>query len=194
MWVEVVAWALAFGSIVFAMVRRDKTGADRVADQRFRAWLLGLVGRKPGARLSSLRRAAGLPSTSGRYHLNILERAGLIHSARLHGVRRYFASEDLVNQAKGISVLRSGRIGRLVELILQNPGRCQIELATVACVDRKTFRDYVGRLKDQDLIDERREQSRRRYYPTPRLLELAALVNHDFSEEFGSDSGLEGRR
>lgn len=185
MWLEFLsAAALLIGLFGFGMVRRDKTSSKQATDQRLRSWLARLVGRKPGARLAALWRAAGVSRGSVTYHLNVLERVGIITVDREHGAARFYTSGDVVQQAPAIAVLRGGGVGALVELVLDNPGRCQVELAKVLGIGRKTFREYVDRLQAEDLVEERRDRTKRRYYPTPRLEELARLMNRDFSEEF----------
>lgn len=102
----------------------------------------------PGIHLRDIERRARLPLGQVLYHLDRLERMGLVVSSRDHGFRRYFASGHVARGEKRyLSALRHDVPRRLVLRLLERPGpRAHKELQQELGVAGSTLSFHLQRL------------------------------------------------
>jgi len=101
----------------------------------------------PGVHLRELERATQLPLGQVLYHLDRLERMGLVASARENGFRRYYDAATVSRHEKPLlAALRHEVPRRIVLALLERPGLAHKELLDVAAVAGSTLTFHLQRL------------------------------------------------
>src|SRR5581483_82960 len=112
-----------------------------------RADILRLVRRVPGAHLRGIERMTGLPLGQVLYHLDRLERMGLLVSVKDWGFRRYFVAADVDRREKRIlGALRHDVPRRVALALLRSPGLAHKDLQAIVGVAGSTLSFHLQRL------------------------------------------------
>lgn len=133
--------------------------------------ILRCVREHPGIHLRGVERRTGLPLGQVLYHLDRLERMGLVASHRDSGFRRYFAPDAISRSEKPIlSALRHDVPRRLVLALLERPRLPHKALQRSAGVAGSTLSFHLQRLVASGvLVRERVEGSTTYALADPRL-------------------------
>ncbi|MEA3191364.1 MAG: hypothetical protein QOD77_1946 [Thermoplasmata archaeon] len=129
---------------------RDPLGHPRRRD------VLGYVQERPGATFREVVRGTGLAVGSGRHHLAVLKRSGLLVERRHGHSLRYFENHD--KYATGWEshvLLREPALATLHAWVLANPGRPQkeiLEAHALAGWPARTTRSRLHRLAAVGLV------------------------------------------
>lgn len=169
-WVLLGVLALAVAG--FGMVRRTKTRPENLPKHEARGRILRELERDPGARLQELCDRLGLPRGTARYHLDLLERSGILSSLKESGRHHYFPPEATPQEVRSLTVLRRGRAPEILAAVLRQPGIMQRDLLRRIQMHRKVFKSYRRDLVQEELLVELRENRTRHYHATPKLLEF----------------------
>ncbi len=143
--------------------------ARGVEEQPTRRRILETIRREPGITISNLCRRTEAGWGTVKYHLQILQRAGLVVSRSPGRDCLLFPQEYPRDELPVTEVLRRGRAASLAKAIAQSPGASQKELCARVNMTRKIIRTYVDMLTSAGLVVERRDSQFQRYYPDPRL-------------------------
>jgi predicted transcriptional regulator len=101
----------------------------------------------PGVHLREIERATHLPLGQVLYHLDRLERMGLLASARENGFRRYYDASTVSRQEKPLlAALRHEVPRRVVLALLERPGLAHKELLDLVPVAGSTLTFHLQRL------------------------------------------------
>lgn len=112
-----------------------------------RSDLLSLVARSPGIHLRHVERESGLPLGQVLYHLDRLERMGLIISARDAGFRRYYLTREVGRGEKRyFAALRHEVPRRALLLLLERSPRSHKEIQTSLGIAASTLSFHLQRL------------------------------------------------
>ncbi len=112
-----------------------------------RADILECVTRTPGAHLRGIERMTQLPLGQVLYHLDRLERMGLVVSSKDAGFRRYYLTKDVGrSEKKYLAALRHEVPRRLVITLLQTPGLAHKDLQAILGVAGSTLSFHLERL------------------------------------------------
>lgn len=112
-----------------------------------RADILECVAKTPGAHLRGIERMTGLPLGQVLYHLDRLERMGLVASSRDAGFRRYYLTKDVGRtEKKYLAALRHEVPRRLVVTLLETPGLPHKDLQATLGVAGSTLSFHLERL------------------------------------------------
>ena len=112
-----------------------------------RADILACVTKTPGAHLRGIERMTGLPLGQVLYHLDRLERMGLVASSKDAGFRRYYLTKDVGrSEKKYLAALRHEVPRRLVITLLETPGLAHKDLQNVLGVAGSTLSFHLERL------------------------------------------------
>ncbi len=115
------------------------------------------VARVPGAHLRGIERMTGLPLGQVLYHLDRLERMGLLVSTRDWGFRRYFVARDVDRREKKLlGALRHDVPRRIAVALLERPGQTHKELQTLAGVAGSTLSFHLQRLLATGVLERER--------------------------------------
>jgi predicted transcriptional regulator len=112
-----------------------------------RADILACVSAVPGIHLRSVERETALPLGQVLYHLDRLERMGLVVSARDAGFRRYYLSRDVARGEKRyLAALRHEVPRRVLLILLASPRQNHRELQGAVGVAGSTLSFHLQRL------------------------------------------------
>jgi DNA-binding MarR family transcriptional regulator len=112
-----------------------------------RADILECVSRTPGAHLRGIERMTGLPLGQVLYHLDRLERMGLVVSSKDAGFRRYYLTKDVGrNEKRYLAALRHAVPRRIVLALLETPGLTHKDLTPLLGVAGSTLSFHLERL------------------------------------------------
>lgn len=121
-----------------------------------RARLHGLVQADPGIHLSAVSEAAGLPLSTARYHLRVLEHEGLARGVKLRGKRRYFPPD--VEAEALVAALADDATGAVLRSLVRQGPASVSRLAERLERDPSTVSHHLDRLADDGLVDREREE------------------------------------
>jgi len=114
--VSAAAAAGAVGGVAFAALHFTRIRREEVLQRRVRLLLFDYVRESPGASFSAVRKAIGLEHGVAAYHLDVLEREGLIHSESRQHRRWYYPNGDVsLWKDLPISALQSSLLGGIRE-------------------------------------------------------------------------------
>lgn len=140
-----------------------------------RSEILACVARVPGVHLRGVERATGLPLGQVLYHLDRLERMGLVVSSRDWGFRRYFVAREVDRREKKLlGALRHDVPRRMILALLERPGRTHKDLQEAAGVAGSTLSFHLQRLLATGVVQRDRHGGSNVY----RLAD-PALAKHD---------------
>lgn len=118
-----------------------------------RADILACVTRVPGAHLRGIERMTGLPLGQVLYHLDRLERMGLVASTKDQGFRRYYLAKDVGrSEKKYLAALRHQVPRRVVLLLLERPGLTHKDLQAAVGVAGSTLSFHLDRLLSSGVL------------------------------------------
>lgn len=149
------------------MANRIPPGKGPLGNERRRRLYDCIVGH-PGIHTREALRRAGVPPGSGRYHVGMLVRAGLVLERRHHNSVCLFPNEPRFAASwHELAALREAEYRTLHDWILANPGRTQQEIvAAFAAAEgwgRSTTQMRLKRLCDDGLLDLRHFGRYKRY-------------------------------
>lgn len=176
------------------------------SDVEMRRRILNLVNQYAGLHLRELQRRAGTSAMLVEYHLNVLERLGLVTSTEEGGYRRFFPAKDPKIPLGRVEKAWLGILRQPVPLgialhLIENPGAQHKELAEVVPVTKSTLTYHLKNMETAGLL--RREPPGvgrefhlvdrdkvlgilRAYGPTP---DMVAAYGEMWDEIFGAALG-----
>lgn len=166
---EALLWLLGFGGLATGIgVGWRHLHPRNVLDHPTRLGLLALLRAQPGLHLRGVARAAGLPVQRAAYHLDTLERLGLVASQDIGGKRCYFeaGAGAQVRRALQEAALEPGAVARdVLAFIHAHPGANQSEVARELGLLPGRARWHLQRLAAQGRLDEARVGKALTYHP-----------------------------
>lgn len=143
------------GVLLVAAAMYHRLGRDDLLDNEIRASILEAVEDDPGGTVTEYAEDVDVDRTTARYHLRMLERFDYVLSDRILGRTRYFENhgrwDAFARQA--IAHLRNRSTRRLVEAILEDPGRRCRELADPTGLSESAVYRKIGRLHEIGLVE-----------------------------------------
>jgi len=131
----------------------------------FRRELYQVLCENPGTYLLELVDILSSPLGTLTWHLRILERDGLVKSAKFAGKRLYFPKMLRSQEAEMAYVtLRSDTAQKIFQYVVNNPGCYQAQMAENLAVHHDTVRWHISRMEDVGLIRVVREGRKKRHY------------------------------
>jgi predicted transcriptional regulator len=117
-----------------------------------------------GAHLRDVARRCEMPLGTTLYHLDCLERAGLVVARRDGRYKRYFANVGVGRREKEVlSLLRHDAPRRIVYALLPGAAMTQRELCAAIGVSRSTLSFHVNRLLVEGVVERRESRPESRY-------------------------------
>lgn len=134
--------------------------------------LLDLLNAKEYLSTSELLAQSSLAWGTLLYHLDILIRAGLIGSSLAGKKRVYFRRRGAAPNPLSLEALTSPNLGRIIDAIIQQGGRCQHEFQAATGLSQRMCSYYLQKLQERGFVIREADGNRARYHATPRLLEV----------------------
>lgn len=153
----------------------------QVLENEVRSNIYGIIRTTPGISARALHRASGQSWGTVVYHLRQLERNHLVKSQRVGRSRNFYENHGKYSgMEREIAVLNAEKSVRLAHAICQAPGISQEALTAQSGLPQSTISYYVRKLKEAELIEERRVGKYATYYPTASLPAVLLIINTPF--------------
>ena len=182
---EAATAAAGMGAILWIVVERLGAGrafaalysrlanSDLLENQR-RERVIGMVRAQPGIGPQEIADALGTGWGVTIYHLDKLERAGLITSQRSGHHRCYFVPGAMPrDDQKAVALFRGDTTRRVAQLVQQQPGLTQSELCRALGLSASAGSKQVSRLEAAALVRREASLDGNRLFPEPTLAALA---------------------
>jgi predicted transcriptional regulator len=148
---------------------------EDVLENENRSMLIDLVLADPGIHFNELLRETDLSAGNLAWHLDILETYKVIGKKRVGRYLVYFpyyqknpiSNIDLKLQKSELTL-------KILEMIEENPGTYNNEIAKILNVDHKTVSYHINKLKDLQLIESEKSGRKKKLYPN---LEAEYYIN-----------------
>lgn len=142
---------------------------EEVLQHELRSKIYRYVEEHVGASLKDITEALGLSTTNAVWHLRKLEDSGLVRGRKFNGAKVYYPTSGGV-QARNLSLagaaLTSGNARSILEFVARHPGVHQREVARLLVVNHGTVRWHLKKLRDAELLEERRTGAHAVYHVT----------------------------
>lgn len=135
-------------AVVVAVGLYSKLKKDRVLDHKVRERIYTYIRENPGSHYRGMLEALGLKMGVLTHHLRTLEREEFIRSVQNGVYRRYYPSGMNIDIAPPLSETQQ----RLLQIVRQNPGISQTEIATLVDERRMYVNYHIKRLRDYGLV------------------------------------------
>lgn len=123
-----------------------------------RAEILEAVATTPGIHLRGVERAVDLPLGQVVYHLDRLQRMGMVNSQRDRGFRRFYTTGDVARgEKRWLAALRHETPRRIVLELLRQHGQSHKQLREAVGVAGSTLSFHLQRLVEAEILVRRRE-------------------------------------
>ncbi|UCD92436.1 MAG: winged helix-turn-helix transcriptional regulator [Methanobacteriota archaeon] len=133
---------LKYGLLMFFLPLYTRLKRETVLDHETRGMIRGYIIANPGDHYSSIKSALGLNNGTLAHHLHILEREMFVKSIRDGRYKRFFPVGAKVSNGAHLTKIQE----LIVEMISENPGRTQKEIARRIGVTQPAVSYHVNRL------------------------------------------------
>jgi predicted transcriptional regulator len=124
-----------------------------------------LVVQNPGVHLREIERLTNLPLGVVRYHLERLQREGLIEPQEDRYFKRFFPKNRIPNvPTETFNVLRQESLRRLVLYLLNDPGANHQTLMNAFGLPASTLSTYLSTLLKKNVIRREKHGKENRYF------------------------------
>jgi PKD repeat protein/DNA-binding MarR family transcriptional regulator len=150
-----------------------KLKKGEILDNFTRGKIYGYILANPGDHFNSIKKALKLSDGSFAHHIHILEKEGIIKSARDRTHRRFYPSEMRIPENGG-SLKKSQLL--IIEKIKEAPGISQKDIALLLGVSSPTVNYHLKELLKREIIKGERAGMRMKYYVNPEKKEAVKDV------------------
>ena len=148
----------------------SRLSPNELLDNERRERVLQLVRERPGIGPRDIGQATGMNWGVLSYHLDRLERAGLVSSQRVGQHRCYFLPGAVPRDAQEkVGVVRADTTRRVAQLVRERPGIPQRELAAALGLSASATSKQVSRLEAAALVRRETAGDGLRLYPQAAL-------------------------
>ncbi|MHA1324086.1 MAG: winged helix-turn-helix transcriptional regulator [Candidatus Helarchaeota archaeon] len=139
---------------------------EEVLENENRSKIINLILEEPGIHFNELLRRTGISAGTLAWHLDILETYKVVQKRRIGQYLVYFSYLD-TNPFSGMDpkIMKSRTTLDILNLISDNPGMYQNQIAKRLDLNHKTIKYHLDKLLDAKLIYAERKGRRRRFYP-----------------------------
>lgn len=147
-------------------------------DNTLRERIMDLLTQTPGCYLGKMGRDLGVPTSTLKYHLNILRSFDMVTTVKKGRCRHYFPKRRRFtdHEKRMFAALEHGPTRRMVEIVRSHPGVSQAGLVELTGLSQSTVAWHMGKLEEMNLVESQR-RGVKEYYLAPdfRLVLDAAL-------------------
>ena len=146
-------------------------------DNQLRERIMDLLTSSPGCYLGKMGRDLSVPTSTLKYHLNILRSFDMVTTVRKGRCRHYFPKRRRFTDAEKrmFAALEHAPTRRMVELIREAPGISQAGLVARTGLSQSTVAWHMGKLEEMMLVSSERHGVKE-YYLTPEFRQVVDLM------------------
>jgi DNA-binding transcriptional ArsR family regulator len=152
--------ALKYSLLIFFLPLYTRLKREAVLDNETRGMIRGYIIANPGDHYNSIKSALGLNNGTLAHHLHILEREMFVKSIRDGRYRRFFPAEARVTNGAHLTKIQE----LIVDIIRENPGRTQKEIARRIGVTQPAVSYHVNKLIELGKLRAEKHRISLRYY------------------------------
>ena len=150
---------------------------QELLDNQLRERIMDLLVSNPGCYLGKMGRDLGVPTSTLKYHLNILKSFDLVTTVKKGRCRHYFPKRRRFtdHEKRMFAALEHAPTRRMVELVRATPGVSQAGLVQMTGLSQSTVAWHMGKLEEMGLVlSERRGV--KEYYLTPEFRQVLDVM------------------
>lgn len=161
-------------------------------ENSLRERIMDLLARSPGCYLGKMGRDLGVPTSTLKYHLNILRSFDMVTTVKKGRCRHYFPRRrrftDL--EKRMFAALEHAPTRRIVELVRSHPGVSQAGLVQMTGLSQSTVAWHMGKLEEMSLVDSERRGVKEYYLKSEfrQVLDIVSGESHARSDDVLSPS------
>ncbi|HWG91662.1 MAG TPA: winged helix-turn-helix transcriptional regulator [Candidatus Thermoplasmatota archaeon] len=127
---------------------------EEVLDNELRKAIMEHLSENPGSYLGKISRELNVPTSTLKYHLNILRSFDLVSTVRKGRCRHYFPKRKRFTdvEKKMYAAIEHGPTRRIVQIIAENPGISQGGLVQATGLSQSTVAWHMAKLEEMNLI------------------------------------------
>ncbi len=127
--------------------------------------ILDFIKENPGLSFNELSRRLALAKGDLQYHIQRLEKQGLVTSKR-SGLRKHYFPRGIFDEREKdiLSLLSSENVRGIIMYIIANPGATQKELCSELGLSPPTVNYYIGKLRELNLVRSIKDGKFVKYY------------------------------
>jgi predicted transcriptional regulator len=127
--------------------------------------ILNFIRENPGLSFNEISRQLGLAKGDLQYHIQKLEKLGLITSKR-SGLRKHYFPKGVFDEREKeiLSLLSSENVRGIIMYIIANPGATQKELCSELGLSPPTINYYINKLEELGLVRSIKDGKFVKYY------------------------------
>ena len=146
-------------------------------DNGLRERIMELLTRQPGCYLGKMGRDLGVPTSTLKYHLNILRSFDLVTTVKKGRCRHYFPKRRRFtdSEKRMFAALEHAPTRRMVEIIRESPGVSQAGLVARTGLSQSTVAWHMGKLEEMLLVSSERHGVKE-YYLTPEFRQVLDIM------------------
>lgn len=139
--------------------------------------IMDLLSRSPGCYLGKMGRDLGVPTSTLKYHLNILRSFDMVTTVKKGRCRHYFPKRRRFtdHEKRMFAALEHAPTRRMVELIRGAPGVSQAGLVERTGLSQSTVAWHMGKLEEMLLVTSER-RGVKEYHLTPEFRQVLDIM------------------
>lgn len=141
----------------------------------------------PGKHLREISRVLNIHSSTLRYHLNYLEKNGLVVSKKEENIRIFFIANKLSSVDKNItSLLQQKRFRDIILLIIISSGITHSEICNKLSIKPPTMSKYINILESRGIVKHEKIGREKKYHviESRKVIELLLTYRKTFWDSF----------
>ncbi len=138
---------------------------NELMDNEIRDRIMAYLSSKPGSYLGKVSRDLDIPTSTLKYHLNILRSFDLVTTVKKGRCRHYFTRERRLSdlEKRMYAAIEHGPTRRIVEIMRANPGISQSGLVHATDLSQSTVAWHMAKLEELELIRSHRNDVKEYY-------------------------------
>lgn len=131
---------------------------DELLDNQLRERIMEQLAQTPGSYLGKMGRELGVPTSTLKYHLNILKSFDMVTTVKKGRCRHYFPKRRRFtdHEKRMFAALEHKPTRRVVELVAGVPGITQAGLVDRTGLSQSTVAWHMGKLEEMGLVESHR--------------------------------------
>ena len=146
---------------------------QELLDNQLRERIMDLLVNSPGCYLGKMGRDLSVPTSTLKYHLNILKSFDLVTTVKKGRCRHYFPKRRRFtdHEKRMFAAIEHAPTRRMVELVRTKPGVSQAGLVQMTGLSQSTVAWHMGKLEEMGLVVSER-RGVKEYYLTPEFRQV----------------------